>query len=67
MKKRCLPFPEKRGDDFSYLPVLERSEYVTISQFALKEIIRQTIFSIAANENNKLMTGELDRKSEMAN
>ena len=25
----------------------------------MKEVIRQTIFSIAANENNKLMTGEL--------
>lgn len=25
----------------------------------MKEIIRQTIFSISDNENNKLMTGEL--------
>ena len=58
-EKALFTIPGKRGDDFSYLPVLERSEYVTISQFALKEIIRQTIFSIAANENNKLMTGEL--------
>lgn len=30
-----------------------------LSQFTLKEVIRQTIFSIADNENNKLMTGEL--------
>src|SRR3712207_8935547 len=30
-----------------------------ISEFTLKEVIRQTIFSIADNENNKLMTGEL--------
>ena len=30
-----------------------------ISQFTLKEVVRQTIFSIADNENNKLMTGEL--------
>ena len=29
------------------------------NQFTLKEVIRQTIFSIAANENNKMMTGEL--------
>lgn len=29
------------------------------SQFTLKEVIRQTIFSIADNDNNKLMTGEL--------
>ena len=30
-----------------------------MSQFSLKEIIRQTIFSIADNDSNKLMTGEL--------
>ena len=30
-----------------------------MSQFTLKEVIRQTIFSIADNDNNKLMTGEL--------
>ena len=30
-----------------------------MSQYTLKEMIRQTIFSIALNENNKLMTGEL--------
>ena len=49
----------KRGDDFSFMPSIEKKEYICISQFTLKEIIRQTIFSIAANENNKLMTGEL--------
>ena len=30
-----------------------------LSQFTLKEVIRQTIFAIADNDNNKLMTGEL--------
>lgn len=49
----------KSGEDFSYLPKIEKSNSVVISQFTLKEIIRQTIFSIADNENNKLMTGEL--------
>ena len=49
----------KNGEDFSYLPLIEREESVDISQFTLKEIIRQTIFSIADNDNNKLMTGEL--------
>ncbi|HRM98981.1 MAG TPA: DNA polymerase III subunit beta, partial [Agathobacter rectalis] len=32
---------------------------IVLSQFTLKEVIRQTIFSIADNDNNKLMTGEL--------
>ena len=49
----------KAGDDFSYLPYIEKTEKVSISQFTLKEVIRQTIFSIADNDNNKLMTGEL--------
>lgn len=49
----------KSGEDFSYLPVIESSDHIIISQFTLKEIVRQTIFSIADNDNNKLMTGEL--------
>ena len=49
----------KNGEDFSYLPEIEKGNSVVISQFTLKEVIRQTIFSIADNENNKLMTGEL--------
>ena len=49
----------KSGEDFSYLPSIERIDSVIMSQFTLKEVIRQTIFSIADNDNNKLMTGEL--------
>jgi len=49
----------KSGDDFSYLPYIERNQPVLLSQFTLKEVIRQTIFSIADSDNNKLMTGEL--------
>lgn len=46
------------GDDFAYLPQIERTNPIALSQFSLKEIIRQTIFSIADNDSNKLMTGE---------
>ena len=53
------PIPGKSGEDFAYLPMIEKDEPLTISQYTLKEMIRQTIFSIAVNENNKLMTGEL--------
>lgn len=49
----------KSGDDFSYLPYIERNQPVMLSQFTLKEVIRQTIFSISDSDNNKLMTGEL--------
>ncbi|MDD3402439.1 MAG: DNA polymerase III subunit beta [Hespellia sp.] len=47
------------GEDFSYLPSIEKDDYITISEFTLKEMIRQTIFSIADNDTNKMMTGEL--------
>ena len=49
----------KSGEDFSYLPYIEKNDPISISQFTLKEVIRQTIFSIADNDNNRLMTGEL--------
>ena len=49
----------KSGEDFSYLPLIEKNDHIILSQFTLKEVIRQTIFSISDNDNNKLMTGEL--------
>lgn len=49
----------KNGDDFVDMPTMEKGTPVVISQLTLKEIIEQTIFSIAPNENNKMMTGEL--------
>ncbi|MDO4617606.1 MAG: DNA polymerase III subunit beta [Lachnospiraceae bacterium] len=57
--KAKFSIPGKSGEDFAYLPLIEKNECLTLSQFTLKELIRQTIFSIAANENNQLMTGEL--------
>ena len=49
----------KPADEFTYLPKIERIDSIKLSQFTLKELIRQTIFSIADNDNNKIMTGEL--------
>ena len=49
----------KSGNDFSYLPVIEKDKSISLSQFTLKETITQTIFSTAMNDNNKMMTGEL--------
>ena len=37
---------------------------ITISQFNLREVINQTIFSTAPNDNNKMMTGELFEVSD---
>ncbi|MDD6401292.1 MAG: DNA polymerase III subunit beta [Lachnospiraceae bacterium] len=58
-EKAKFVISSKSGEDFTELPVIERQKSITISQFTLKEVIRQTLFSISDNENNKLMTGEL--------
>ena len=47
------------GEDFAYLPSVEKDDFITVSEYTLKEVIRQTIFSIADNDTNKMMTGEL--------
>ena len=51
--------PGKNGDDFIGLPSMEKGESIHISQLTLKNIVEQTIFSTALNDNNKMMTGEL--------
>ena len=50
---------EKDPDQFPELPSIDRDNYITLSQFTLKEIIRDTIFSISPNDSNKMMSGEL--------
>lgn len=54
----------KPGDDFSNLPYIEKNSFICLSQFTLKEVIQQTIFSISDNDSNKLMTGELFEVTE---
>lgn len=49
----------KNYEEFPMLPDIEKEKKIVISQFTLKEMIRQTIFSISNNENNKILTGEL--------
>lgn len=58
-EKANFHIPGKEGDDFSYLPSIEKKKYISISQFTLKDIIRQTIFSISDTGNNRMMSGEL--------
>lgn len=48
----------KGTEEFPYLPQIIKEKSVLISQFTLKEVIRQTVFSISDNENTKVMTGE---------
>ena len=58
-KSRCN-ISGKSSEEFSYLPDLEKDNPLIISQYNLKEVVRQTIFSTAPEtEPNKMMTGEL--------
>ena len=50
---------EKDPEQFPELPQMREGHRLYMSQFTLKEVIKNTIFSIAANESNKMMTGEL--------
>ncbi len=58
-EKAIFTISGKSGEDFSYLPYIEKDKFIYISQFNLKEVVRQTIFSIADNDSNKIMAGEL--------
>ena len=49
----------RNADDFTYLPSIEKIDGISISQYTLKNVIQQTIFSIAENDANKMMSGEL--------
>ena len=57
--KAKFNIPVKDTEEFPYLPKVIKDKSVLISQFTLKEVIRQTVFSISDNENTKVMTGEL--------
>lgn len=50
---------EKDPDQFPALPQINEQKYIAVSQYTLKEVIRDTIFSIAVNDSNRMMTGEL--------
>ena len=59
-EKAKFSISAKSGEDFSCLPYVDKDRYIELSKFSLKELIRQTIFSIADSEStNRIMTGEL--------
>ena len=46
------------GEEFPKPLAYDNTNPVVISQFTLKELIRQTIFAVSANESSRVMTGE---------
>ena len=58
-EKAKFTIPGKSGDEFTYLPVVEKNDSVTMSQFSLRQIINQTLFSVGENiVGNRILTGE---------
>ena len=47
------------GEEFPFLPEIKKSEPYYIQAGAFKNIIRQTIFSVAVDDSKPVMTGEL--------
>jgi DNA polymerase-3 subunit beta len=47
------------GEDFPDLPEIQKINAFPISQLALKEMIRQTIFSVAQEDARPILTGEM--------
>ena len=63
-KIRCenvnFDIPVRSAMDYPDLPVIERKNFAVMSQMTLRDIIRQTVFSIGPDsETMKIMTGEL--------
>lgn len=52
--------PIRNASDYPDLPKIEKDKYAVVSQFTLRNMIRQTVFSIGSEtEAMKIMTGEL--------
>ena len=49
----------KDGDDFTALPKISKTDSILISEFSLREVIRQTIFCLSENNTNHMMNSEL--------
>ncbi len=47
----------RNGEEFSYLPQIDRDNYICLTQFTLKEAVRKTLFAAALNDTNKMMGG----------
>ncbi|MCR4962154.1 MAG: DNA polymerase III subunit beta [Lachnospiraceae bacterium] len=58
-QKSKLDFSCKDGEEFTALPKINKTDNVLISDYSLKEIIRQTIFCVGDSSSNAIMNSEL--------
>ena len=53
--KKTYKIPGMPAEEFTYFPEIEKTNFIKLSQMSLKEIITQTIFSLAINDINPIM------------
>lgn len=58
-QKSIFKIPGQPGTEFIQLPQITRDKNVSMSQSILRDMIQQTIFSIALKEIKPILTGEL--------
>ncbi len=59
-EKAKFALPGRKGDDFTNITEIDKKNGISISQYTLKSMINQTIFSVAPEGTpNKIMSGEL--------
>lgn len=58
-EKARFNIPGRPGDDFTYLPEIQKIDGISLSQYTLRSLITKTIFSISETDPNKIMSGEL--------
>ena len=58
-EKSKFQIAAQSGKDFPALPDVEKVNVCTVNQLDLKEMIRQTIFSVAQDETRPILTGEM--------
>lgn len=57
-EKSKFNIASRDGIQFPALPSIKKDNSIELSEFSLRDIIRQTVFSISDNETNIIMTGE---------
>ena len=55
--KAKFSLASRDGSEFPTIDTVKRDNKVTLGQAEFKDIIRQTVFSVAQNESNRAMTG----------
>lgn len=58
-EKVKINFSGKDGEEFTSIPKINKVNNIVISEYSLKELIKQTIFCVAANTTNQIMCSEL--------